>query len=235
MPSGGHVGQHQVVVGAAADELHAAGQQHVGQRLGVVDDLPGVLLELGLQGLAEADRLAGDDVHQRPALDAGKHRPVDVLGVCFLAQDHAAARAAERLVRGRGHVVGHRHRVVVQLGRHQAGVVGHVDQQLRPALAGDLGELAVRNLARIGAGPGHDHLRLVLAGQRGDLVEVDAVRVGPHAVADEVVELARDVQLHAVRQVSAVGQIEAQHGVARLQASRNRRPCWPGRRSAAGR
>ncbi len=46
-----------------------------------------------------------------------------------------------------------------------------------PTLAGDLGELGVRNLARIGAGPGHDQLRLVLAGQRGDLVEVDAVRV----------------------------------------------------------
>ena len=57
------------------------------------------------------------------------------------------------------------------------GVVGHVDEQLRAAVAGDLGELAVRDLARIGAGPGHDQLRLVLAGQRGDLVEVDAVRV----------------------------------------------------------
>ena len=39
----------------------------------------------------------------------------------------------------------------------------------------------------------------------------------PDAVADEVVELARDVQLHAVRQVAAVGQVEAQHRVARLQ------------------
>ena len=38
-----------------------------------------------------------------------------------------------------------------------------------------------------------------------------------HAVADEMVQLARDVQLHAVRQVAAVGQVEPQHGVARLQ------------------
>ena len=44
-----------------------------------------------------------------------------------------------------------------------------------PDFAGDLGELAVRNLARIGAGAGDDQLRLVLAGQRGHLVEVDAV------------------------------------------------------------
>ena len=35
----GNVGQDQVVVGAAADELHAAGQKHLGQRLGIVHDL----------------------------------------------------------------------------------------------------------------------------------------------------------------------------------------------------
>ena len=38
-----------------------------------------------------------------------------------------------------------------------------------------------------------------------------------HAVADELVELAREVQLHAVRQVAAVGQVEPQHRVARLE------------------
>ena len=37
------VDQHQVIVGAAADQLQAAGQQRLGQRLGVVDDLLGVL------------------------------------------------------------------------------------------------------------------------------------------------------------------------------------------------
>ncbi len=76
-----------------------------------------------------------------------------------------------------GHEVGDRHRVVVQPGGDQPGVVGHVDHQLGADLAGDLGELAVRNLARIGAGAGDDQLRLVLAGQPGDLVEVDPVVV----------------------------------------------------------
>ncbi len=127
-----------------------------------------------------------------------------------------AARAAQRLVRGGGDEVGHRHRIVVQPGGDQAGVMGHVDEQLGADLAGDLGELAVRNLARIGARAGDDQLRLVLAGQRGHLVEVDAMRVARHAVADEVIEHARDVQLHAVRQMAAVGQVEPQHGVARL-------------------
>ena len=77
----------------------------------------------------------------------------------------------------RGHEVGHRHRAVVQAGRHQPGVMGHVDEQLGPAIAGDLGELVVRDLARIGAGAGDDQLRLVLVRQRRHLVEVDAMRV----------------------------------------------------------
>ena len=78
------VDQHQVIVGAAADQLQAAGEQRFGQRLGVVDDLLGVRLELGPQRFAEADRLAGDDVHQRAALDAGEHAAVDRLAVLFL-------------------------------------------------------------------------------------------------------------------------------------------------------
>ena len=39
----------------------------------------------------------------------------------------------------------------------------------------------------------------------------------PHAVADEVVELARDIELHAVGQVAAVGQVQPEHRVARLR------------------
>ena len=42
----GDVDQHQVVVGAAADQPHAAGQQRLGQGLGVVDDRLGVALEV---------------------------------------------------------------------------------------------------------------------------------------------------------------------------------------------
>ena len=75
----------------------------------------------------------------------------------------------------------------------------------------------MRNLARVRARAGDDQLRLVLAGQRGDLIEVEPVRVARHAVADEMVQHAADVQLHAVREVAAVGQVEAEHGVARLQ------------------
>ena len=107
----------------------------------------------------------------------GKTRLSIALACSFLQRTKPAARAAQGLVRGRGHEVGDGHRVVVQPGRDEARVVGHVDHQLGADLAGDLGELAVRDLAGIGAGAGDDQLGLVLAGQPGDLVEVDAVRV----------------------------------------------------------
>ena len=145
----GHVGQHQVVVGAAADQLHARRPGSTSARVLALSMIcRAYCLKAGCEGLAEADRLAGDDVHQRPALRAGEHGPVDVLGVRLLAEDHAAARAAQRLVRGRWS----RSRPPARgsscsLAATRPGVMGHVDQQLGPALAGDLGELAVRHLA----------------------------------------------------------------------------------------
>ena len=51
------------------------------------------------------------------------------------------------------------------------------------------------------------------------MIEVDAVRVFGNAIVDEVVQLAREVQPHAVGQVTAVGQIESQNGVANIQRS----------------
>jgi hypothetical protein len=40
--------------------------------------------------------------------------------------------------------------------------------------------------------------------------------VAADAVMDELVEHARGVELHAVREVAAVGEVEGEHGVARL-------------------
>ena len=96
----------------------------------------------------------------------------------------------------------------MQSGRHQAGVMGHIDKQLGPHLAGDFGEPAVRDFARIGAGAGDDQFGPMLARQAGNLVEVDAVRVASDAVAMEAIEPAGDVQLHAMREMAAVGQVQ---------------------------
>jgi hypothetical protein len=95
--------------------------------------------------------------------------------------------------------------------------VGHVHHEQRPDLAGDLGEAGKLDLPRVGAGPGDNQPRAVFAGQGGDLVVVDPLGVGPHAVANRLIELAREVQPHAVGQVPAVGQVHRQDRRARLQ------------------
>ncbi len=229
----GDIDEHQMIIGAAAHQPQAAGHQCLGQRFGVVDDALRVLFEFGPQRLAEANRFAGDHVHQRATLHAGEHAAVQILGVFGLAHRYSGARAAERFVRGGGDEIGDWHRVVVQAGGDQAGVVGHIDEQFRADLTGDFSKLAVRNLPRIGAGAGDDQLRFVLAGQAGHLIEIDAMRVAGHAVRDEVIKDAGDVQLHAVRQMSAVGEVEAQHRVARLNGRQDKLRNSPGCRSAA--
>ena len=57
----------------------------------------------------------------------------------------------------------------------------------------------------------------MLAGQPGDLVVVDPLGLGVDAVADGRIPAAREVELHAVRQVAAVRQVHRQDGVAELQ------------------
>ena len=71
--------------------------------------------------------------------------------------------------------------------------------------------------ARVGARADHDHLRLVLVRQPLELVVVDPLVVLAHAVGDDLVELAGEVQRMAVRQVAAVRQVHAEDRVARLQ------------------
>ena len=124
-------------------------------------------------------------MHQRSTLRAGKDAAIDPFEMLLLAQNQAAARATQRLVRGRGHKVGVGNRAVVHAGSDQSGVMGHVDHQQGADLVGDFGKFVVRNLARIGTRTGHDQLRFVLASQRGDLVKVQPMRVAINAVADE--------------------------------------------------
>ena len=72
-----HVGEHQVVVGAARDEAGAAAGQRLGENRCVLDRPALIAPELVAEGELEGHRLARDDVHERPALDAGEDRLVD--------------------------------------------------------------------------------------------------------------------------------------------------------------
>ena len=179
------VDEHQVGVGAAGDDVEAALHQRLGERLRVPDDLRRVVGELRAQRLAEGDRLGGDHVHQRAALQAGEDRRVDLLrDRLVVGQDHAAARAAQRLVRGRGDDVGVRSGFGCCAAGDQAGEMRHVDHQVGADLVGDLAEAGEVDLARDGRAAGDDELRAVLGGELGDRVVVEALVLLAHAVVD---------------------------------------------------
>ena len=147
----------------------------------------------------------------------GKTERSIVLGELLAAEDHPAARAAEGLVDRGGDDVGVLDRVRVLAGGDEAGEVGHVDHQLRADRVGDLAERGEVELARVGRPAGDDHLRPVLVGEPRDLVHVAAVVLAAHVVGDDLVELARDVQLHPVGEVAAVVERHAHDRVAGLE------------------
>ena len=161
--------------------------------------------------------MPGDDVLERAALLAGEDGRVDGLGVLLAAQDDAAARAAEGLVHRRGDDVGVGHRVGVLARRHEAGEVRHVDDEVGADGVGDRAEALEVQEARVGAPAREDQLRPALVGDALDLVHVDEARLARDLVGRDVVQAPGDVELHAVREVAAVGQREAHDRVARLQ------------------
>src|SRR5579884_3673715 len=214
---GSQVDEHEVVVGAAADQDDVAPAQPGGERLGVGHHVGCVLLEFRLHALVQHHRLGGDGVVVRAALGAGEHRLVDRVGVLGLAEDHAAPGTAHRLVGGEGDEVRMRHRARMRTAGHQPGEVGHVDQQVRTDLPGDAGEGLEVEDAGIGAVAGDDHLRPHLAGALPDGVHVEALGLLVDRVRLEVVEAAAEVDRRAVGEVAAVVEAHAQHGVAGLE------------------
>src|SRR4029079_14036391 len=73
------VEEHQMIVGAAGDELLTPGDERFGESLGVVEDALLVGLEVGLEGFAECGGLGGDDVHEWATLQTGEDGGVDLL------------------------------------------------------------------------------------------------------------------------------------------------------------
>ncbi len=174
-------------------------------------------MNAGLERLAEAHGLGGDDVHQRTALDAGKHLRVDFFRELLLAKDDAAARAAQRLVGGGGDEIGVRHRARVHTRGDQTGDVRHVHKQIGADLAGEFAHALEIDDARIGGGPDGDERRLELAGGFFQFVVVDALVVRTDAVVGDVIEAAGEIRLVAVGEVAAVGEIHGEDLVAGLE------------------
>jgi len=135
----------------------------------------------------------------------------------LLAHDESAARAAQSFVRRAGDEGGRGDRAGVQLRSHQTSDVGDVGHVERADLLGDGGEAVEINGAWIGGCPGNDELGAVLLGESLDFSVVKLLGLPIHAVGDNFVEQAADVDLEPVRKVAAVGQIERENRIARLE------------------
>ncbi len=94
--------------------------------------------------------------------------------------------------------------------------MGHVDHEIGADRIGDGAHLREVDMARIGRAAGDDHLRLVLVGELGNFLIVDALVVAAHIVRHRLEPLAGQAHRRAVGQVTAGGEVEAEEGVARL-------------------
>src|SRR5580704_2903735 len=215
---GPQIDQHDVAVGAARDDFQAAFAERRGQRARIVDDVLSIDLEVGPERLAEGDGLGGDDVHQRPALQAGEHRRVDLLADLGVGrQHHAAARAAQGLVGRRRHDMGMRQWGGIDAGGDEAGIVRHIDHEEGANLVGHLAEARPVDVTRVGRSAGHDQPGLLLARHRFHLLVVDQVAVGLDAVRHDLEPLARLVGRRAVCEMAALVECHAHEFVAGLQ------------------
>ena len=213
----GDVAEHEVVVGSTRSELDAACHQGLGEGSRIGDDLSGVGFEVVGIGFLEADGFAGDDVLEGAALNAGEDFAVEVFGVFLFHENEAGPGTTQGFVSGGGDEVGDFDGVVVHAARDEAGIVGHVDHEDRTDFGCDFRELGVVDFTRVGGGTGDDHFGFVFAGEFGDLVVVDLVIVFTHAVGHGIIEGSREVQFHAVSQVTAVCEVHGEEGVAWFQ------------------
>ena len=176
-----------MVVGAPGDHPHPTGLDGLRHGLRIGHYLFGVLVEGGLERLAEADRLGADLILQGASLSVGEDRLVEVLLELLPGQDQPASGPPQRLVGSAGDHVGIGHRTGMGLPRHQTDEVGGVHHEDRADLVGDLPEALIVEGPRVGGVAGEDDLGLVLFGQPADLVHVDDLGLGVHPVGDEVV------------------------------------------------
>ena len=108
-------------------------------------------------------------------------------------------------------------------GGYQSRDVGHVHHQQCAAGVGDFPQEIEADFPAVGGRASHDELGANLQRQRLHLVIVDIAGFLVHAVGDEVVQLAGEIDRGSVGQMPAVGQVHPQHCVAGLQQGEIRR------------
>ncbi len=115
-----------------------------------------------------------------------------------------------------------RHRVRVEAGGDQTGIMGHVHHENGADLLGHFGETLEVDPQSIGRGAGDDQLGLVLVRQPFHLGVVDFL-VFVQTVGHHVEPLAGHVERHAVGQVAAGRKVHAEDGVARFEEGHEHR------------
>ena len=154
-----------MAVGSVGDELVAEGFEGSFELFCVGEDLLLIGLELGGHGLIEGDGEGGDGVVVGAALVAREDGEVDgafevveerllSLGVggadALAEEDHGAAGAAERFMRGGCHDVGVEEGGGDDACGDQAGYVGHIDDEVGTDKIGDLAHPGVVDEPAVG-------------------------------------------------------------------------------------
>ena len=207
-----------MVVGAAADDIDAAGDQLFSEGCRIGNHLLAVGLERRLQRFPEGHSLGSDHVLQRAALAAREHGLIELFGeLGIAAEDQAAAGAAQGLVGGGGHHIAMGHRAGMHSSGHEAGDVGHIGEQIGTHFISDGTEGGEVDGAWIRGIAANNQLRLVLQSQLADRLHIKALGLLVDAVLNNVEPLAADVDRGTMGEVTAMGQVQPHDRVAGLQ------------------
>ena len=164
------------------------------ERFGIRRYLLLIALEARLHRFLKADGFGGDGVNERAALRAGEGELVEFLRKRGFTENHAAARAPQRLVGSGRDDVGVRYRTRMYAGGNESGDVRHVHEEERVYGFRDFADALEIDDARIGARSRHDHFGLVFVSELFDLVVVDALVFFANSIGNEVVHAAGEIQ-----------------------------------------
>ena len=234
------IAQHQVVVRAFRNDLHAVFFQSVNHRNHVLHDLLLVLDEFLRLRLLQSDGQTRDGVVVRPTLQSRENGKVNLLLVIvhdvfprllvhallpFAVKDHRPSRTSQRFVRRRRDHVGVFKRRRDQFRGDQTGNVRHIRQHQRLGIVARLAHSRVIDLSRVRGRTGDDNLRSKRLRQLVQLLVIDQTRRFVQSVWHGVEVNGRGgnllgVGLETVRQVTAVRQVQTHDSVPWVQQRR---------------
>src|SRR5436190_7202359 len=205
-----------MIVRASRNQPQSLFLQFTRKRFGVCQDLTLILFEVFPQRFAESDGLGGNDVGQWSTLNAWKELAVNFLRVFLLTKNQSTTRAPQRLVRGTGHIISHRHRRRMQTGGDWTGDVRDVGKYTRANSCRNLTDSLEVDNARIGGSSTDDQPRLVLFGNSLQLVVIDRLSLARNTVISDLITDAGKVHRVSVRQMPAVRKVHAKDLIAVL-------------------